>query len=562
LCRLFFEFHIKLAQNTLENKPIFIIFSAEISALYGLMRLCKKILLITTGVALTLSGCRQKEEVDLIVKNAKIYTVNNSFSVVQAAAIRNGKFVAVASDATIGARYTSDSVLDLKGKFVFPGFIDSHAHFMQYAMSLAQVDLDDAESLNSILNKLADFKKKNEGRWIVARNLAYNSPDDCILPDNSALNSRFEDTPVFIWTKDYKTALVNNALLKIAGIKDNGNGYLTNDQARMVAKLLPEPSADELAELVKRAERNCFDVGITSTTDFGATRANINLIDSLQNAGILQIPIYAILEPSAENYACYISKLPVQTDRLKILSVGIDIDGRLSQNNAVMLTPYTSDNVNGRLRISPDSLKRLCQTAFDHGFQMCVGCVGDSAARLALKTFASILPHKNNMRWRIEDLHFITRRDLRYFSHFNIVPSVQPTQYEYNRDYLSDNINRKLKKEVFAWKQMLGQNQGIVSGSNAPYCPLNPMEIMYAAMSQQKRKTHNKQSQKLTPTQTLKSMTIWAAYAQFDEQLKGSIEVGKWADFVVVGKNITTMYQPDLPQVEIEQTYLRGKRVK
>lgn len=200
--------------------------------------------------------------------------------------------------------------------------------------------------------------------------------------------------------------------------------------------------------------------------------------------------------------------------------------------------------------------------AFDNGFQMCVGCIGDSAARLALKTYASILPHKNNMRWRIEDLHLITRRDLKYFSHFNIVPSVQPTQYEFNREFLSDKINRRLKKEVFAWKQLLGQNQGIVSGSNAPYGPLKPMEIMYAAMSQEKRKTHNKQSQKMTPTQTLKSLTIWAAYAQFDEQQKGSIEVGKWADFVVVGKNITTMYQPDLPQVEIEQTYLRGKRVK
>ncbi|MBO7496916.1 MAG: amidohydrolase family protein [Salinivirgaceae bacterium] len=526
------------------------------------MMLSKRILLIMTSLALTVTGCRQKEEVDLILKNAKIYTVNNSFSVVQGAAIRNGKFVAVASDATISARYTSDSVLDLKGKFVYPGFIDSHAHFMQYALSLAQVDLDEAESINSVLNKLLDFKKKHEGQWIVARNLAYTSSDDCVIPDNTILNRQFEDTPVFIWTKDYKTALVNDALLKAVGLKYKGNGYLTNDQARNVSKQLPEPTRDELAELIKRAERDCFNVGITSTTDFGATCSNLELIDSLHKAGILQIPVYAILEPSAENMARYISKMPVQTDKLKVVSVGVDIDGRLSQHNAVMLAPYTDLNVNGQLRVSPDSLKRLCKTAFDNGFQMCVGCVGDSAARLALETYARILPHKNNMRWRIENLHLITRRDMKYFSHFNVIPSVQPTQYELNKSFMTDNITRKLKKEVFAWKQMLGQNQGIVSGSNAPYGPLKPTEIMYAAMSQKKRKTHNKQSQKMTPTQTLKSLTIWAAYSQFDEQQKGSIEVGKWADFVVVGKNITTMYQPDLPQVEIEQTYLRGKRVK
>ena len=549
--------------NNIDNKPNFVIFSAEIRRFneHG-MSLCKHILLIATGIALTLTGCRQKEEADLILKNAKIYTVNNSFAVVQSAAIRNGRFVAVASDATIGARFTSDSILDLKGKFVYPGFIDSHAHFMQYALTLAQIDLDDAESLNSILNKLTDYKRKNEGRWIVARNLAYSSPDDCIMPDNTALNKLFGDTPVFIWTKDYKTALVNNALLKAVGIGGSSNGYLDNNEARRVAQLLPEPSTDEMVELIKQAERNCFNVGITSTTCFGANPKSLKLIDSLQNAGVIQIPVYAVLEPTTENIEQYITKMPIQTERLKILSMGIDIDGRLSQHNAVMLAPYTNQNVNGQLRISPDSLKRLCQMAYNHGFQMCVGCVGDSAARLALKTYASILPHKNNMRWRIENLHLITRRDMKYLSHFNVVPSVQPTQYEFNREFMSDNINRKLKKEVFAWKQMLGQNQGIVSGSNAPYGPLKPTEIMYAAMSQEKRKTHNKQSQKMTPTQTLKSLTIWAAYAQFDEKQKGSIEVGKWADFVVVGKNITTMYQPDLPQVEIEQTYLHGKRVK
>lgn len=527
------------------------------------MRIDKHILLIMMGCLLLATGCRQREEVDLIIKNAKIYTVNNNFSVVQSAAIRGGKFVAIGSDANIGARYTSDSILNLKGKFVYPGFIDSHAHFMQYAVELAQIDLGEAESMNAVLNKLSDFKKNNPDRWIVARNLTYSPPDDCIIPDNSILDRIFGDTPVFIWTKGYKYALVNSAMIKAAGLDKTGaDGYLVGNLARQAAQCLPRPTNDELSQLVKKAERHCFDVGITSTTDCGATFENVQLLDSLYRIGILQIPIYAILEPSAENMRHYVSQMPLKTDKLKILAIGVDIDGRMSLHNSVMLQPDANGFANGQLRISPDSLQNLCQTAFDHGFQMCVGCIGDSAARLALKTYASILPNRNVLRWRIENLHLIAKKDMKYFGHFNIIPSVQPTQYEYNKQYISDNFNRKMKKEVFAWKQLLGQNQGIISGSNAPYGPLNPMEIMYAAMSQDKRKTHNKQSQKMTPTQALKSLTIWGAYSQFAEQDKGSIEVGKWADFVIVGKNITTMYQPDLPQVEIEQTYLHGIRVK
>ncbi len=527
------------------------------------MRFDKRILLIMIGGLLLATGCQQREEVDLIIKNAKIYTVNNSFSVVQSAAIHNGRFVAIGSDANIGARYTSDSILNLKGKFVYPGFIDSHAHFMQYAVELAQIDLGEAESMNAVLNQLSNFKKNNPGKWIVARNLTYSPPDDCIIPDNSILDRIFGDTPVFIWTKGYKYALVNNVMIKAAGLDKTGaDGYLAGNLARQAAQCLPRPTNDELSQLVKKAERHCFDVGITSTTDCGATFENVQLLDSLYRIGILQIPIYAILEPSAENMRHYVSKVPVKTDKLKILAVGVDIDGRISLHNSVMLQSDANGESNGQLRISPDSLRNLCQIAFDHGFQMCVGCIGDSAARLALKTYANILPNKNNLRWRIDNLHLISKKDMKYFGHYNIIPSVQPTQYEYNKQYISDNFNRKLKKEVFAWKQLLGQNQGIVSGSNVPYGSLSPMEILYAAMSQDKRKTHNKQSQKMTPTQALKSLTIWGAYSQFDEQAKGSIEVGKWADFVIVGKNITTMYQPDLPQVEIEQTYLHGVRVK
>ena len=166
------------------------------------------------------------------------------------------------------------------------------------------------------------------------------------------------------------------------------------------------------------------------------------------------------------------------------------------------------------------------------------------------------------MRWRVEGLHMTVRKDLRILNHYNIIPSIQPLQYQPSKAFIDNNFNRKLSREAFVWKHFLSHDQGIICGTDCPYNQLNPMAVFYAAVKQEKRKMHNKQSQELSTTQALKAMTIWAAYSQFDDKQKGSIEVGKWADFIVTSENITTMYQPNLPNVTIERTYLRGKRVK
>ena len=375
------------------------------------------------------------------------------------------------------------------------------------------------------------------------------------------INSTFSETPVFIWLSDNNSALVNKAFVdKVKSKTSIRSGELNQRDAQEAAKLIPNPSDSLMVSLLQQAERHCFNVGITSTSDYGATYANVKFVDSLQKQGLLQIPVYAILEPSTENIVKYVSQIPYHTDNLKALSVGFCLDGPLSQNLAVMRMPY-GEGQNGKLAMSADSLLKISQMAFEHGFQMCVNCVGDSAIRLVLNTFAEILPAKNNMRWRIEGLHMAVRKDLRMLSNYNIIPSVQPLQYQEAKAFIDDNFSKKLSREAFAWKRFLGQNQGIICGTDIPYNQLNPMSMFYAAVRHEKRRLRDKQSQELTTTQALKAMTIWAAYAQFDEKQRGSIEVGKWADFVVTDENITTMYQPNLPYVKIERTYLRGKRV-
>ena len=520
------------------------------------------ILLILLGVLLLTTSCQHKEHADLILKNAKIYTVNNNFAVMQSAAIRNGKFVAISSDANISARYTADSVLELKGKFVYPGFIDTHAHFTQYALSLSHINLDTAKTIKNIVDQLDDFQRKNPEMWIVGKNLDADVFADKTMQICSILNNHFPETPVFIWLNDYNSALINQAFTdKINGVLTPKNGILNQRDAQTASNFIPQPSDSQMAKLLQQAEQECFNVGITSTTDFGASYTNVQLIDSLHKNGLLQIPVYAILEPSSENISKYISKVPYYTDNLKVLSVGLNLDGQIQQNLAVMRTPYDNGK-NGKLTVSADSLFKICQMAYEHGYQMCVSSFGDSATRLTLNTFAKILPIKNNSRWRIEGMQMAVRKDLRMFNHYNIIPSIQPRQYQSAKTFIDNTFNRKLSREAFAWKRFISQNQGIICGTDIPYNTLNPMAMFYAAVRQEKRKMHDRQSQALTTTQALKAMTIWAAYSQFDDQQKGSIEVGKWADFVVTSENITTMYQPNIPNVTIERTYLKGKRVK
>lgn len=508
-------------------------------------------------------SCQQREHVDMILKNAKIYTVNSSFAVMQSAAVSNGRFVAISSDANILARYTSDSILDLKGKYVYPGFIDAHAHFSQFAVSLAQADLSGASELADIIRILAEYQQDNHKIWIVAKNLPQSFLVDSVVTDNKLFNKLFAKTPVFVWTAGYGEAIINDAFIRKSGfVTDSQSGILIGSEAQRASRLIPSPGESEMKSLYKRAEQECFNVGITSTSDYGAICANVELLDQMQKSNELRLPVYAILEPSAENIEKYVSKVPYYTDNLKALSVGFGIDGRLSQHSAVLLSPYPDGASNGELKVSADSLRNICRLAYEHGFQMCVGCVGDSATRLVLEAYSEILPHKNNARWRVENLHMVDRKDLRLFSHFSVMPSVQPMQYQFCKDFMQQMFDKKLMKECFAWKRLLDQNQGIISGTNAPYGMLNPMAVFYASVRQEKHRVHNKQSQEMTTTQALKALTIWAAYSQFDEKNKGSIEVGKWADFIVTDGNITTMYQPNLPGLNVKMTYLHGKRVK
>jgi predicted amidohydrolase YtcJ len=533
---------------------------------------------LTVVVILALfAGCSSKQEVDVILKNAHIYTLDNNFNVVQGAAIRDGKFIAVGPDATINARYTSDSVFDLRGKFVYPGFIDAHSHFTQYAETLLKADLSETESYEQMVEQLSLFHLKNPNSWLVGYGWDQNRWLDKKMPDNILLNETFPNNPVFLWRIDGHAALVNQKMMELAKINlstkfegggivvQNGclTGILLDKAAEEVSKLIPLPSFEQIAGALEKAEKNCFAVGLTSVTDAGLSFYQIRTIDSLQKTGRLKIAVSAMIEPTPENIEYFIGKTPYVTERLHVGTIKLFVDGALGSRGALLLKPYSDDMNNiGIQRISKDSMLKICLLAITNNFQVAAHCIGDSANRLALNVFSSVLPEKNNLRWRIEHAQVVNPEDLRIFKKYAIIPSIQTNHYLSDKSWAKDRLGSGRLRYAYAWQDLFKQNDWLANGSDFPYGDMDPLHGFYAAVTRaEKSPVPKKQEQHLSRMQALKAMTIWAAMATFEEKNRGSIEQGKWADFVILDKNIMSIYAEEIMKLPIEKTFCHGHLV-
>ena len=442
---------------------------------------------------------------------------------------------------------------------------------------LLNANVSNTKSYEQMVEQLADFQMKNPSAWLVGYGWDENLWPDKKTPDNTLLNEIFPNTPVLLWRVDGHAALVNKKALELSGINQssiieggevriqNGQftGILLDKAAEFVSKLVPEPTFEQMAKAMESAEDSCFKVGLTSITDAGLTYNQICIIDSLQKIGRLNISVFAMIEPTTENIENFILKSPYITNRLHVGTVKIFVDGALGSRGALLLKPYSDDPGNtGILRISKDSIKQICQLAFKNNFQVSAHAIGDSANRLALNIFSSILPEKNNLRWRIEHAQVVNPEDLHIFRKYAIIPSVQTSHYLSDKSWAIDRLGSERIKQAYAWQDLLKQNDWLANGSDFPFDDINPLKGYYAAVSRiESPPVHKKLEQHLTRTQALKAMTIWAALAQFEENDRGSIEPGKWADFVIVEKNIMNIFPKEILSLTIEKTYCHGQLV-
>lgn len=531
-------------------------------------------LLLIAGIS-----CTKKEKVDTLVINANIYTVNDNFDKAEAFAIKDGKIVAVGTTAEIQAKYAATYVNDAKGKTIVPGFIDAHCHFYGLGLQQQKVDLTDTKSFEEVVQRIVDFQKENNAAYITGRGWDQNDWEVKEFPAKDRLDELFPTTPIAITRIDGHALLANQAAIDLAGItvktpfsggeilQKNGKltGIFIDAPMELIEVKIPAPSNKENIEALKDAEKICFDLGLTTVDDAGLSIETIELIDSLQQAGALKMRIYAMVSANDENIDYYAKKGILKTDRLNVRSFKVYADGALGSRGATMKKSYSDHHNHFGALVTPlEKLKEYAEKIALTDFQMNTHAIGDSANYVMLKTYKEVLKGKKDSRWRIEHAQIVDVADFNYFE--NILPSVQPTHATSDMYWAQDRVGAERMKGAYAYKVLLNTYGKIALGTDFPVEKVNPLLTFYAAVA---RKDLNnfpengfQMENALTREETLKGMTVWAAYSNFEEQEKGSIEVGKMADFIVLNKNIMEIDADKIPAITVDETYVGGVKVK
>ncbi len=523
-----------------------------------------------------------KKQAALILKNGTIYSVDSNFSVYSAMAIgKDGKILATGSDEQILQKYNADSVYDLGKQCVMPGFIDSHCHFYGYCIKLqTMANLKGSESFEEIIEILKKHDEQFKAEWITGRGWDQNDWKVKEFPDNSLLNKVFPDKPVVLVRIDGHAVIANNAAISKVNLTPSGlknkneaiykNGKFTGvfleNTADLLKNAVPEVSINQIIKGFTKGQNDCFEVGLTTVADAGLTKKEVLLIDSLQKEGTLKMRIYAMLEPSKENLEHFVKKGIYKTDYLNIRSIKLYADGALGSRGACLLSTYSDDPGNqGILVTSSDTIKAICKIAYANGFQVNTHCIGDSANRGILTIYGSFLKSKNDKRWRIEHAQVIHPSDFQLFGKFSVIPAVQSTHATSDMYWAEQRLGKQRVKSAYAYKQLIEQNGWIPNGTDFPVEEINPIYTFYAAFARKDLKgfpINGYQAENaLSRVEALRSITIWAAKACFEEKEKGSLEKGKFADFVVLDKDIMKINDTEVPLVKVIKTYLNGKLV-
>ncbi|KQS41581.1 amidohydrolase [Pedobacter sp. Leaf194] len=530
-------------------------------------------------LALFLSSCG-KEKADVIVYNAKVYTVDQNFNIAEAFAVKDGKILAVGKTREIRSKYSSSEEIDAAGKAVYPGFIDAHAHFFGYGQSLQTADLRETKSWEEVIKRLTAFAETHPDGWLIGNGWDQNDWADKAFPTNEKLTELFPNRPVFLNRIDGHAAIANQKALDDAGIKGeqkltggdmltkNGKltGVLIDNAVGLVESKIPSPDAKLAEKILTDAQRNCFAAGLTTIDDCGLGFEAVDFIEKLQKENKLKMRLYVMLSDAEPNYDYLFKRGAIKTDRLNVRAFKVYADGALGSRGACLLKPYTDmPEKSGFLLSDIKHYEEVAVKIAEHNFQMCTHAIGDSANRVMLKIYNKVLKGKNDRRWRIEHAQVVNSDDFDLFGKASIIPSVQPTHATSDMYWAGQRLGVKRLKDAYAYKQLLKQNGWIPLGTDFPVENINPILTFYAATVREDAKGFPKGGfqieNALTPEEAIKGMTIWAAKANFEEQEKGSLEKGKMADFVILDTDLLKSSPQNILKTKVLKTYLNGEKV-
>jgi predicted amidohydrolase YtcJ len=528
------------------------------------------------------TACSQTSQVDLIVYNAKIYTVDSLFSMAQAMAVKDGRIVAVGKEDEITGKYFSDNKINAEGKVIYPGFIDAHAHFFRYGLGLQTADLVGTGSWEEIITRLDSFAKSHSSAdgWLLGRGWDQNDWQVKDFPTKERLDVLFPNRPVVLTRIDGHAAIANQKALDLAGLKagdtisggsiEQRNGRLTgilvDNATDLVYAHVPNPGPDVMTKSLEEGQAKCFEVGLTTVDDCGLDYRDVLMMDSLQKRKILKMRVYAMLSDAPQNFNYLFANGKIKTDFLNVRSFKVYADGALGSRGACLLQPYTDrPNWSGFLLSSIQHFDSVANIISAHGFQMCTHAIGDSGNRMILQVYAKYLKGKNDLRWRVEHAQVVNKNDFNLFGNYSIIPSVQPTHATSDMYWAEQRLGPERIKGAYAYKQLLQQNGWIPLGTDFPVEDISPLKTFYAAVFRMDAKGYPQggfqNENALSREQALKGMTIWAARSNFEEDEKGSLEKGKLADFIILDKDLMTAKPGEVLNTSIFATYIGGEKV-
>ena len=533
----------------------------------------KQAFLLFLGSILLLS-C-SSPEADLIIHNAVVYTVNKDFEKATAVAVKNGKFIAVGGEDLIEL-YSAKSIVDLNGFPIYPGFIDAHCHFYNFGLLQQQLDLSGTKSFEEVIQRITGYVESNPGVPVLGQGWDQNTWEIKEYPTKEILDQRFPNELIAVKRVDGHALLVNQKVLDLAGINsstevDGGvvvrvdgalTGVLIDNAMDSVYQALPKPTIKQQEEALLVAQKICFQNGLTTVDDAGLDKEQLELIESMQKRNILDIRVYGMISNTPENLEYYLDKGPIKTERLNIRSVKVYADGALGSRGAALKKDYSDEKGNRGSFVTPvEEIEALAFILAKKGFQMNTHAIGDAANHEVLKAYKKALTIDPDPRWRIEHAQVVSEIDREFFGS-KILPSIQPTHATSDMFWADERLGEGRIKNAYAYKTLLDWSGRVALGTDFPVEHVSPLKTFYAAVA----RTTEKQlplggfqiEDGLTRTEALKGMTIWAAYANFEEEIKGSIEVGKMADMVILKEDIMEIDINTVTNIDVVATIVDG----
>jgi predicted amidohydrolase YtcJ len=526
---------------------------------------------------------------DLIVTGARIYTVDDSRPTAEAIAVRDGRILFVGS--ARGARALQGpktQVVDATGRTIIPGMTDAHAHFLGLGQALRTVDLTGTASYAEVIARVAARAKQvPAGTWIVGRGWDQNDWGDTRFPTHEALSRAVPNNPVVLERVDGHAVLVNAKAMQLASVtketQDPSGGRLERDSTgtptgvfvdnagAIIDRVVPPASPAEQRARALAAIDEMHRWGLTGIHDAGEPRAAIELFESLAKEGKLDLRTYVMVADDSAALAYYFARGPqsaLYDGRLWIRSVKLYADGALGSRGAAMLEPYSDDPHNrGLLVSSPEHLEAVAEQALRHGFQVCVHAIGDRGNRVVLDAYEQALkavPVADH-RFRVEHAQVVNYDDVPRFAALDVIPSMQAVHQTSDMYWAGARLGAGRELGAYAWRSFLATGVIVPNGSDFPVEGVNPLRSFHAAISRQDERGWPPggwhPEQKMTREEALKSMTIWPAFASFMEKDAGSLTAGKYADFVILDRDIMTVAPDEVLGTSVVSTWIAGKAV-